>query len=46
MVVKECRIKKESERKMAENWKGAGENGEVWEQYKSCVLKAADQVCG
>ena len=44
--LRDAEVKKEFEKKVTENWKGEREEGEVWEQYKSCVLKAADEVCG
>jgi hypothetical protein len=45
-LLRNAEVKKEFEERVAENWKGACGNGKVWEQYKNCVLKAADEVCG
>jgi hypothetical protein len=45
-LLRNAEVKKEFEEKMAENWKSACGDGNVWVQYKNCVLKVADEVCG
>ena len=46
LLLKSADVNKEFEEKVVTIWEGAYEDGEVWEQYKCCVLKAADEVCG
>jgi hypothetical protein len=44
-LLRNAEVKKEFEEKLAENWESADRDGNVWKQYKSCVLKVARMRC-
>ena len=45
-MLRDDKVKKEFEEMVVKNWEGVCEEDDVRQQYKSCVLKAADEVCG
>jgi hypothetical protein len=44
--LKDAKVKKQFEVKVAERWETECKDGDIWERNRDCVLAAADEVCG